>query len=64
MNGQILRMNKQHEQNLFMFNNEWINLFILQGWIFLGFLTIRPTPADGLMKFVHTYFLSVYTLPY
>ena len=29
MNGQILRMNKQHEQNLFMFNNEWINLFIL-----------------------------------
>ena len=29
MNGQILRMNKQHEQNLFMLNNEWINLFIL-----------------------------------
>ena len=24
MNGQILRMNKQHEQNLFMFNNEWL----------------------------------------
>ena len=33
MNGQILRMNKQHEQNLFMFNNEWSNLFIIASWI-------------------------------